>query len=190
MPRLCVANPTSNLAGPRGRRRGHPRDRTPCTHRRPAEGLLPQQSGYNERLRALADTLPWPTGVLARDTGLFADDVWVVDSTPVECARSRETVHRSRLAGWAEYGFCARHTRCFWGPRLHVLCTLHGLPVGFALPGAKDDERDVPLGLLDADPTLGVLVRLLQRVPAITAAIWRDDHIGAPTPRSLIAYDH
>lgn len=29
--------------------------------------------------------------------------VWIVDSTPVECDRSRETVKRSDLAGWAEY---------------------------------------------------------------------------------------
>ena len=37
---------------------------------------------------------------------------------------------------------------------------------------------------------LGVWVRVLQRVLALTAAIWHNDHIGAPTPRSLIAYDH
>ncbi len=36
----------------------------------------------------------------------------------------------------------------------------------------------------------GVWVRVLQRVLALTAAIWHNDHIGAPTPRSLIAYDH
>ena len=29
---------------------------------------------------------------LATDTSLWCDDVWVVDSTPVECSRSRETV--------------------------------------------------------------------------------------------------
>jgi len=45
------------------------------------------------------------------------DDVWVVDSTPVECARSRETVKRSDLAGWTEYGYCASHSRYFWGLR-------------------------------------------------------------------------
>jgi hypothetical protein len=72
---------------------------------------LPQQPGYNKRLRAAADTLRWLIGMLARDTSLFADDVWVVDPTPVECARSRETVHRSALAGWAEYGNCASHSR-------------------------------------------------------------------------------
>jgi hypothetical protein len=50
---------------------------------------------------------------------VWTDDVWVVDSTPVECARSRETVKRSDLAGWAEYGYCASHSRYFWGLRLN-----------------------------------------------------------------------
>jgi len=115
---------------------------------------LPQQPGYNKRLRRLGDTIGWLVGVLARDTTLWTDDVWVVDSTPVECGRSRETAHRSDLAGWAEYGYCASHSRYFWGLRLHLLCTLHGLPVGFALTGAKADERQTLLGILDADPEL------------------------------------
>ena len=44
--------------------------------------------------------------------------------------------------------------RRVWGLRLHLLCTLHGLPVGFAVSGAKADERQVLLGILAADPTL------------------------------------
>jgi len=52
---------------------------------------LPQQPGYNKRLRGLMGTLSWLTGALARDTSVWTDDVWVVDSTPVECARSRDT---------------------------------------------------------------------------------------------------
>jgi hypothetical protein len=84
---------------------------------------LPQQPGYNKRLRRLVDTIGWLIGALARDTALWADDVWVVDSTPVECGRSKDTVHRSELAGWAEYGYCASHSRYFWGLRLHLPCT-------------------------------------------------------------------
>jgi hypothetical protein len=91
---------------------------------------------------------------LARDTTLWTDDVWVVDSTPVECGRSRETARRSDLAGYAEYGYCASHSRYFWGLRLHLVATLHGLPVGFALTGAKADERHVLLSVLAADPAL------------------------------------
>ena len=115
---------------------------------------LPQQPGYNKRLRHLAATISWLIGMLARDTTVWTDDVWVIDSTPVECARSREAVHRSDLAGWAEYGYCASHSRYFWGLRLHMLATLHGLPVGFALTGAKADERTTLLDILHIDPTL------------------------------------
>ena len=78
----------------------------------------------------------------------------MVDSTPVECARSRETVQRSDLAGWAEYGYCASHSRFFWGLRLHLVCTLHGLPVGWALSGAKADEREVLEAILASTPAL------------------------------------
>jgi hypothetical protein len=191
----------------------------------------------------------------------------VVDSTPVECGRSRDTTRRSDLAGWAEYGYCASHSRWFWGLRLHLVCTLHGLPVAFALTGAKADEREVLLAMFTAEPGLitsrpgqiligdknyygaafqtalaaagirllrparkgepqpagtryfkplrqviesvndtfkgqldlerhgghtpgGVTVRILQRILALTAAIWHNDNTGQPVMRSLIAYDH
>ena len=109
---------------------------------------LPGQSGYNKRLRRLGECMNWLVGALVERNDICCDDVWVVDSTPVECARSGETVHRSEMAGWAEYGYCASHSRYFWGLRLHLVCTLHGLPVGWALTGAKADERQVFLDIL------------------------------------------
>jgi len=228
---------------------------------------LPGQPGYNRRLRAAAGLITVLIRLLAADTSLWTDDVWVVDSTPVECGRSRDTAKRSDLAGWAEYGYCASHSRYFWGLRLHLIATLGGLPVGFALTGAKADERQTLLGILAADPGLaaarpgqiliadrqyygatfeaelaaqhlhllrparkgegdrpgahllkplrqtiesinqtfkgqldlerhgghtpaGVMVRVLQRILALTAAIWHNDHTGAPVHRSLTAYDH
>ena len=36
----------------------------------------------------------------------------------------------------------------------------------------------------------GVMARILQRILALTAAIWHNDKIGAPVRRSLIPYDH
>ena len=114
---------------------------------------LPGQPGYNKRLRKLAATMVWLIRILAADTSLWADDLWVVDSTPVECGRSKDTTRRSDLAGWAEYGYCPSHSRWFWGLRLHLLATVHGLPVGYALAGAKADERQVLPGILD-DPAL------------------------------------
>ncbi len=74
---------------------------------------------------------------LARDCPSSHDGVWVVDSTPVECGRSRETARRSDLAGWATYGYCASHSRYFWGLRLHLITAPSGLPIAYALTGAK-----------------------------------------------------
>jgi hypothetical protein len=85
---------------------------------------LPGQSGYNKRLRRTTELLGHLIRAVARDTSLWSDNVWVVDSTPVECGRSRETAKRSALAGWAQYGYCASHSRYFWGLRLHLVCTL------------------------------------------------------------------
>ena len=144
---------------------------------------------------------------------------------------------------------------------------MHGLPIAFALTGAKADERQTLLDILGEDPDLvlarsnqtliadkhyygrdfeatlsgaglrllrparkgesqradqrffrplrqaiesifdtgkgqldlerhgghtptGVLVRVLQRLLALTAAIWHNDHTGQPVKRSLLAYDH
>jgi hypothetical protein len=108
---------------------------------------------YNKRLRAAAGLIKTVIRALAMDTTLWTDDVWVIDSTPVECGRSRETTKRSDLAGWAEYGYCASHSRYFWGLRLHLVATLGGLPIGFALAGAKADERQVLLEIFHTDPT-------------------------------------
>ena len=170
----------------------------------------------------------------------------------------------------AEYGYCASHSRYFWGLRLHLVATLHGLPISYALTGAKADERQTLLDLLTDAPTLtaprpgqiliadkayygrdfeahlaaagitllrrsrkgepersgarffkplrqtvesifdtlkgqldlerhgghtptGVLVRVLQRMRALTAAVWHNDHTGQ-TVKTLadraMAYDH
>lgn len=113
---------------------------------------IPQQSGYNKRQRALTELTHHLMTYLATSTGLLADDLWVVDSTPVECGRSRETVKRSDLAGFAEYGYCASHSRYFWGLRLHLITTVHGLPVGYTLTGAKADERQALVSMLDTVP--------------------------------------
>lgn len=228
---------------------------------------LPKQSGYNKRLRALTSQITHTIGALARDTDLWQHPVRLADSTSVECGRSRETVKRSELAGWASYGYCASHSRRFWGLRLHLVTTVHGLPVAFALSTATTDEREVLVDLFDLDTgllthpdglilivdkgyrdaaterlltergvtmirpayktekprpgrpllhalrqtiesvnqtlkgqldleqhggrtTTGVAVRVLQRILAMTAAIWHNWHTGQPTMRSLVAYDH
>jgi hypothetical protein len=115
---------------------------------------LPGQSGYNKRLRGALPLIKRLIRALAADTDLWSDPVWVIDSTPVECARSRPTVQRSNLAGWAGYGYCSSHSRFFWGLRLHLVCTPAGLPITWALAHPKLDERQVLMAVLEHDPTL------------------------------------
>jgi hypothetical protein len=117
---------------------------------------LPQQSGYFKRRRRLADTLEWLMGVFASQSPGFHDDLLLIDSTPVECARSRETVKRagsSQLAGAiadaGDYGYCASHSRYFWGMRLHAIFSPDGTPRALELCSPKLDERAVGLMLLD-----------------------------------------
>jgi hypothetical protein len=76
---------------------------------------IPGQSGFNKRLRALAPQLLEAIALLARLSPSFCDRLRLLDSTPVPCAASRETVRRSRLAGVASYGYCRSHHRYFWG---------------------------------------------------------------------------
>ena len=226
---------------------------------------VPQRSGYNKRLRRSGELMRHVIAALARECPSYHDDVWLVDSTPVQCGRSRETQKRSDLAGWAEYGYSASHSRYFWGLRLHLVTAPSGLPIAYALAGAKADERDTCLEMIahariaragqtliadkgyrsaafeaalnaagialirpatktepprpgrqflrplrqiieSVNSTLktqlslerhrgrtraGVAARILQRLLALTAAIWHNQTTQCPGPaRSLIAYDH
>ena len=72
---------------------------------------LPQRPAYNKRLRRAGPTIQHVISAIARDCPSWHDDLWLVDSTPVECGRSRETVKRSDMAGYASYGYCASHSR-------------------------------------------------------------------------------
>jgi hypothetical protein len=125
------------------------------THLRALFPYLPQRPAYNKRLRNAAATMQHIIATLARDCPSWHDDLWLVDSTPVECGRSRETVKRSDMAGYASYGYCASHSRWFWGLRLHLIATTSGLPVAYALTSAKSDERDTALAMIELDPALG-----------------------------------
>ena len=104
---------------------------------------LPQQPGYFKRRQRLGDVIEALIAEFARHSPGWHDTLLVVDSTPVECARSVETVRRSQLADAADYGYCRSHSRYFWGFRLHALFALDGTPRALSLTSPKSDERDV-----------------------------------------------
>jgi hypothetical protein len=112
---------------------------------------LPQRPGYNKRLRAALPVIKRVIRVLARDSDFWFDNHWIVDSTPVPCGTSRPTVQRSEVAGWAGYGYCASHSRFFWGLRLYLVCTPTGMPIMWALANPKIGEREVLDAMLALD---------------------------------------
>lgn len=121
--------------------------------------LFPQltgRSGFHKRRDRLADQIEMLIREFARRSPGWNDNLLLVDSTPVECARSLETVKRggsSSLGGAlcdaADYGYCASHSRYFWGFRLHGLFALDGTPRALSLTSPKDSEREVCLNLLE-----------------------------------------
>jgi hypothetical protein len=118
----------------------------------------PKRPGYWKRRQRLAEVIEALIAEFARMSPGFDDDLLVVDSTPVECARSVETVRRSALGDAADYGYCRSHSRYFWGFRLHGLFALDGTPRAIALTSPKRDERDVCLDLIDRLPRTGPLI--------------------------------
>jgi Transposase DDE domain len=110
---------------------------------------LIDQSGYNRRLRGLAPEIGRCISYLAYLSPSFHDRLVLLDSTPVPCGQSRETVRRSEFAGHAGYGRCASHSRWFWGFRLYLFCAADGMPLGWELAAANIGERVVAAEMLD-----------------------------------------
>lgn len=115
---------------------------------------MPKQPGYNKRVRAAGPLISAAITALAKDTPSWHELLRLVDSTPVPAAMSRETVKRSDLAGDAGYGYCASHSRYFWGFRLYLISTPDGMPVIWALANPKIGEREVTQAMLEHDSHL------------------------------------
>ncbi len=110
---------------------------------------MPHQPGYNKRVRAAGTLISAVITERARDTPSWHELLRLVDSTPVPAGMSRETVKRSDLAGDAGYGYCASHSRFFWGFPLYLISTPEGMPVLWALANPKIGEREVTQAMLE-----------------------------------------
>jgi hypothetical protein len=135
---------------------------------------IPKQPGYNKRLRRLAPRICLVINHLARVSPSFCDRLRLLDSTPVPCGQSRQTVRRSELAGHAAYGWCAAHSRYFWGFRLYLLCAPDGMPIAFALAPANDPEREVAAAMLERARS-GELIQGGELIVSLDAELIRPD---------------
>jgi len=110
---------------------------------------LPKQPGYHKRLKAAHPLLCKAILVLAECCPSWFDDLWMTDATPLPCGASRETAKRSDLAGHAGYGYCASHSRYYWGLKLYLVCAGDGMPIMWCLAHPKIGEREVVAALLE-----------------------------------------
>ena len=110
---------------------------------------LPERSRFNRRRRNLMAASEVIRQTLR--TGLPQTDVFIVDSFPIPiCDLKRAKTSTSDLK-WADasgclatYGKCAtKGLGTFFGFRGHIITTLNGLPVDFAIASANIDDRDV-----------------------------------------------
>jgi hypothetical protein len=111
------------------------------------------QGEYNTRLRQLAPLMETALRWLAGTTPATAEQLRLMDATPVPCGTSATTAKRSDLYGHAGYGYCASHSRWYWGCRLLLICTCDGTVTGFSLANPKlHGERDQARQTLQRQP--------------------------------------
>ena len=111
------------------------------------------QSEYNTRLRQLAPLMEAALRWLADATPATAEQLRLMDATPVPCGQSAVTAKRSDLYGYAGYGYCPSHSRWYWGCKLLLICTCDGTITGFSLANPKlHGERDQARQTLERQP--------------------------------------
>ena len=119
-------------------------------------GLFPRllaQGEYNQRLRNLAPLMEAALRWLADATPATAEQLRLMDATPIPCGQSAVTAKRSGLYGHAGYGYCPSHSRWYWGTKLLLICTCDGTVTGFSLANPKlAGERDQARQTLERQP--------------------------------------
>jgi hypothetical protein len=58
--------------------------------------VIPTQDAFHKRRARLEGAIEWLIGIFASQSPAYHDDLLLLDCTPVETARSRETVKRLR----------------------------------------------------------------------------------------------
>jgi hypothetical protein len=111
------------------------------------------QSEYNDRVKAVAPLMEAALRWLADHTPGTAELLRLMDATAVPCGQSAVTAKRSGLSGYAGYGYCASHSRFYWGAKLMLIVTCDGTVTGFALANPKlAGEREETEQMLTAQP--------------------------------------
>jgi hypothetical protein len=115
---------------------------------------LPERSRFNRRRRNLLGAINQIRQIVLTVLDVAQDAHVAIDSLPVPVVQFHLAPQRSRDwdAADARYGYCASKHMYFFGYRLHVVVTLGGVILDFALTAADVDERDAAEAMLLALP--------------------------------------
>lgn len=113
---------------------------------------LPERNRYNRRRRNLMGAINQLRQIVLSLLDVAQDAYGAIDSLPVPVVQFHLAPQRSRDwdAYGASFGRCASKKQTFFGYRLHLVVTLGGVILEFALTGATADEREVAEALLPA----------------------------------------
>ena len=131
-------------------------------------------SRFNRRLHALADWFRLIQETLAEL--LASGDCFLIDSMPVPACRRVRAGRCRTVRGRIYCGACPAKGEKVFGWRLHLVCTLDGIPVAFDL---------LPAGLHDLTP----IYELTHGLPAGATVYGDKGYNSAPDERWLWARD-
>ena len=105
-------------------------------------------SRFNRRLHALSDWLDNVLQVLGQL--MMTPQLYLIDSTPLPVCHNQRAGRCTTVRGDQYWGDCAAKQVYFFGWKLHLVCTVDGLPVRFdVLPAAHHDLSPVQHLLAD-----------------------------------------
>jgi IS5 family transposase len=136
---------------------------------------LPSQSRFNRRRRQLAEGFNLLRRVLLRLLDLAQDRQCAIDSLPVPVVRCHAAAHARGdwAAHGATYGRVPSKRQLIYGYKLHVLVTLSGVILDFALVPANVHDLVAGLDLLDGHRDLDAVGDKAYISAAAAADLWQ-----------------
>src|SRR4030095_6471797 len=111
---------------------------------------LVTQSQFNRRARALRLLVEHLRRFWIVQKGWHWQSEYLLDPKPVPVVGYKRWKSHSDFAGNADYGRCASRDLKYFGYKLVVLSTLHGIPVVYELVPANLDERLAAEAVIDS----------------------------------------
>src|SRR5579864_3812499 len=112
------------------------------THRPKAFPKVPSQPQYNQRAKALGPLIEQLSPVVLKRLKVPKTKIRIIDATPVPVVKfyRRWTTKAFSDKGFCGIGHCQAKEERYYGPKLTLIITKHGIPTNYHLmPGNRHD---------------------------------------------------